>query len=56
MQLFHVHSIICFFLWQELQLKHLALEELKELIIVIDEQLRLYRDYQAQVEGQGLQK
>lgn len=40
---------------QELQLKHLALEELKELIIVIDEQLQLYRDYQAQVEGQGLQ-
>lgn len=40
---------------QELQLKHLALEELKELVIVVDEQLRLYRDYQAQVEGQGLQ-
>lgn len=40
---------------QELQLKHLALEALKEMAIVLEEQIRLYRDYQIQVEGQGLQ-
>lgn len=45
-----------FFFQQELQLKHLALEALKEMAIVLEEQIRLYRDYQIQVEGQGLQK